>query len=150
MGLKTEIKNLISGEANDSPKIRELYSHDASLFELQPDVVVFPKDTQDVKAVVRYVSSHKDENPELSITPRSAGTDMSGGAINESIILDMNKHFTAIKKVTATTAHTQPGVFYRDFEAETLKHKALLPCYPASRALCTVCLLYTSPSPRDS
>lgn len=138
MGIKTDIKNIIRGDADDSPKTREFYSHDASLFELQPDVVVYPKDSKDVQAVVRYVKDHKEEDPELSITPRSAGTDMSGGAINESIILDMNRHFTAIKKVTKSTAHTEPGVFYRDFEEATFKHKALLPCYPASRSLCTV------------
>lgn len=138
MGIKTDIKNIIHGDADDSPKTREFYSHDASLFELQPDVVVYPKDSKDVQAVVRYVKDHKEENPELSITPRSAGTDMSGGAINESIILDMNRHFTAIKKVTKSTAHTEPGVFYRDFEKATFEHNALLPCYPASRSLCTV------------
>jgi FAD/FMN-containing dehydrogenase len=76
--------------------------------------------------------------PELSLTARSAGTDMSGGAINESIIVDFKKYFTTIGEVTATSARVQPGVMYRDFEAETLKHKALMPSYPASRDLCTV------------
>jgi FAD/FMN-containing dehydrogenase len=76
--------------------------------------------------------------PELSVTARSAGTDMAGGAINESIIVDFNAHLNKIGKVTATEAQTQPGVFYRDFEVETLKHGALMPSYPASRDLCTV------------
>ena len=138
MGIKQELQKIIKGEVDDSPKTREFYSHDASLFELQPDVVVTPKDSEDVQAVVRYVREHKEAQPELSITARSAGTDMSGGAINESVILDMNKHFTTIKKVTATTAHAEPGVFYRDFEKQTFKHKALLPSYPASRSLCTI------------
>src|SRR6202008_4901704 len=53
-------------------------------------------------------------------------------------IVDFNKHFTKVERVTATEAQTQPGVFYRDFEAETLKHGTLMPSYPASRDLCTV------------
>src|SRR6185369_16667041 len=73
-----------------------------------------------------------------SVTARSAGTDMAGGAINESVIVDFNAHLTKIEHVSATEAHTQPGVFYRDFEKETLKHNALMPSYPASRDLCTI------------
>src|SRR5690606_37229342 len=73
-----------------------------------------------------------------SITPRSAGTDMSGGAIGQSIVLDMVRHMNDIFEVTATTAHAQPGVYYRDFEKQTLKHNALMPSYPASRDLCTI------------
>jgi FAD/FMN-containing dehydrogenase len=133
-----DLKKLISGEVDDSSSTLDFYSHDASLFELRPEVVAYPKNAKDVMAIVKYVKDHKDEESSLSITPRSAGTDMSGGAINESIIMDMNKHFTAIEKVTATEAQTQPGVFFRDFDKETLKLNAMLPCYPASRDLCTV------------
>ncbi|MGH7194359.1 MAG: FAD-binding oxidoreductase, partial [Candidatus Saccharimonadales bacterium] len=72
------------------------------------------------------------------LTARSAGTDMSGGAINDSIIVNFLEHFTKIEKVTAGAAQVQPGVFYRDFEPETLKHDSLMPSYPASRDLASV------------
>ena len=35
-------------------------------------------------------------------------------------------------------ATAQPGMFYRDFEAETLKYNLILPSYPASRELCAI------------
>lgn len=126
------------GDIDDSSVTRDIYSHDASLFEIQPKLVVFPKHSKDVQLIVTEVAKQKKHNPSLSLTARSAGTDMSGGAINDSVIMDFNRYFTKIHKVTATTAHTQPGVFYRDFEKETLAHKALMPSYPASRDLCTV------------
>lgn len=138
MALKTDIEAIFKGEADQSQESIEKYSHDASLFELKPEIIVFPKDADDVKAVVGYVNEHKESMPELSITARSAGTDMSGGAIGESIVMDMNRHFTEILEITPNCAHVQPGVFYRDFEKETVKQNALLPCYPASRELCTV------------
>jgi FAD/FMN-containing dehydrogenase len=87
---------------------------------------------------VKLVAEHKKQLPDLSLTARSAGTDMSGGAVNDSIIVDFNKHFTQIKSVNPREAHVQPGVFYRDFEKATLRHKAIMPSYPASRDLCTV------------
>lgn len=123
------------GGIDDSASARDFYSHDASLFEIRPELVVFPKDSGDVKTLVRTVIKEKSGNPGLSITARSAGTDMSGGAINDSIIVDFTKHINKILAVNSTSARVQPGVYYRDFEKQTLKHGALLPSYPASKDL---------------
>jgi FAD/FMN-containing dehydrogenase len=136
--LKLDLQKLLKGDVDTSDHTLDFYSHDASLFEVKPRVVVFPKDVADVKALVKYVATHKGNDPSLSITARSAGTDMSGGAINDSIIADFNKHFRKIESVTPEAAHAQPGVFYRDFEMATLAKGSLMPSYPASRELCTI------------
>jgi len=136
--LKAKLQPFIKGEIDDTDTSRELYSHDASLFELRPQVIVAPKDVDDVKNIVKFVNKHKKSTPSLYITARSAGTDMSGGAIGESIMVDFTKHFNQVERVSATSANVQPGVHYRDFEPETLKHKAWMPSFPASRELCTV------------
>ena len=138
MNFKTDLEKLIGGEVEDAAQTLETYSYDASLFEVKPQVVTFPKDSKDIQALVSYVAENKKAHPELSVTARSAGTCMSGGAINDSIIADFSKHFNQIFEISGTSAHVQPGVFYRDFEKETLKHQALVPSYPASRELCTV------------
>ncbi len=127
-----------AGEILDDATSREFYSHDASLFEVRPQLIVCPKDSDDVQRLVALTAKIKAKMPELSVTARSAGTDMSGGAINESVIVDFNKHFTKIIDANAGEAHAQPGVFYRDFEKATLEYKALMPSYPASRDLCTI------------
>jgi FAD/FMN-containing dehydrogenase len=132
------IKAKFQGETDNSPATLDLYSHDASMFELRPELVAMPKDTKDVERLVQVVAAQKKAHPKLSLTARSAGTDMSGGAINESIIVDFRKYFTKIEKVTAKTAQAQPGVLYRDFEPETLAHNALMPTYPASRDLASI------------
>ncbi len=127
-----------SGEIDNKPATLDTYSHDASMFELRPQLVVRPKDTKDVEKLVAWAAANKKQRADLSLTARSAGTDMSGGAINDSVIVDFLANFKQIKQVTTQTAHVQPGVFYRDFEAETLKHQALMPSYPASRDLASV------------
>lgn len=136
--LKDDLAKLIKGDVQNSAAIKDEFSHDASMFELRPEVVVSPKDSSDVQKIVAYVAKNKKKNPELAITARSAGTDMSGGAIGESIVLNMKRYFTEIVSVSRTAAQVQPGVFYRDFEPATLRHDALLPSFPASRDLCTV------------
>ncbi|MCA9344524.1 FAD-binding oxidoreductase [Candidatus Saccharibacteria bacterium] len=138
MDIEEKLKQLISGDVNSSQEIREKYSHDASMFELKPQLVVAPKDAQDVKAIVKLIASQKQQNQNLSLTVRSAGTDMSGAAINDSIILDFTKYFTNINEVSTELAHAQPGVYYRDFEKATLEKGVIMPSYPASRDLCTI------------
>ena len=138
MDLKTELAKIFNGELDASDGAREFYSHDASLFELRPSVVGFPKDAEDIKSAVRFVAQNKSTNPELNITMRSRGTCMSGGAIGESIVLDVSRHMTRLEAVTNSTAQVQPGMMYKDFEVETLKQGALMPTYPASRDLASV------------
>ncbi|MBI3103460.1 FAD-binding oxidoreductase [Candidatus Daviesbacteria bacterium] len=133
MPLKDEIKQLIKGNVLDDDQTLLTYSKDASIFEIKPKLVVFPKDSEDIKSLVKFVLKNN-----LSITVRSAGTDMTGGAIGEDIILDVGKYLNKLIKVDQESTIVQPGMLYRDFETETLKQDLLLPTYPASREICTV------------
>lgn len=135
MNIVEDLKGHIAGDVEASEETLEFYSHDASLFELKPEVVVFPKDTNDIKAIVKYVLENKKKNPHLSVTARSQGTDMSGAAINDSIVMDTNRYLNKTRDITSDSAWTEPGVKYRDFEAKTLEHGAYMPSYPASREL---------------
>lgn len=138
MNLKTEIKNFFKGDVLDDDKTLLKYSRDAGFFFVKPKLVVFPKDAEDVEKLVSFVSLAKKENPDLSLTARSAGTDMSGGPINESIIVEFGRYFNKIKEISGNFAISQPGVYYRDFEHETLKHGLILPPFPASREICAI------------
>lgn len=135
MDLSAELQRIIEGDVDASDETREKYSHDASLFELKPQVVTFPKTSNDIRALVSFAREHKHELPNLSLTARSRGTDMSGAAINDSVIIDTSRHMTAIRDVSASSATVQPGMMYKDFEIETLKYGSILPSYPASRDL---------------
>ncbi|KKR51331.1 MAG: Oxidoreductase [Candidatus Curtissbacteria bacterium GW2011_GWA1_40_16] len=136
--LAQDLSKITKGEVSDDAKTLTQFSHDASLFEIKPQVVIFPKDEEDVEAVVSYVSKNKDKHPELSLTGRSAGTDMSGGAIGDSIVVSFTKYFNKTPTVNGNIATCQSGVYYRDFEAETLKRGLIFPSYPASRELCAM------------
>lgn len=138
MNIKKELAKTFKGALDTSSKTREFYSHDASLFELTPEIVGFPKDADDIKSAVKFVKKYRPEHPELHITPRSRGTDMSGAAIGTSIVLDVSKHMTKLLEVSAEQARVQPGMLYREFEVKTLEKGVLLPSYPASRDLASV------------
>lgn len=136
--LAGKLKTLIAGDVVTDGETLKTFSHDTSLFEVKPQVVVYPKTEKDVANLVAFVAQHKKENPTLSITARSAGTDMSGGPLNESIILAFGKYFNQPAKITGTTATVEPGEFYRDFEEQALKYNLLFPSYPASLDICAM------------
>src|SRR3989344_228815 len=137
--LKNKIRALVKGEVFNDRETLKIYSRDASLFEVWPKLVIWPKDSEDIKQIVKFVGENKKESPELSITVRAAGSCMSGGSLNESIILDVSKYFNKLKiDQNNRRAIVEPGVFYRDFEVETLKHGLILPCYTASKNLCAL------------
>ena len=136
--LLSELTKVVEGDVSSDQTTLNEYSHDASLFEVIPQAVVFPKNQKDVENLVTFVAKNKKKYPKLSLTGRSAGTDMGGGSINDSIIVAFSKYFNATPTIKERIATTQPGVFYRDFEKETLKEGLLFPSYPASRGLCAM------------
>ena len=136
--LTQQLKAIIKGDVLDDNTTLTQFSRDASLFEVKPQVVVCPKDTDDVKALVKFVAEHKVEMPELSLTARAAGTDMTGGDLSSSIVVSFMKYFNHVGTVSGQTITSEPGVFYRDFEKETLKAGLILPPFPASREICAI------------
>jgi FAD/FMN-containing dehydrogenase len=136
MTLRDELQKIVKGEVLDDEKTLKTYSRDYSIFEVKPAIVIFPKSAEDVKKIVLFVNKHPEKK--LTITARSGGTDMSGGPLTESIVLDFSKHMNKLKEIGDGYAVVEPGMFYRDFEKETRKKNLLFPSYPASREICAI------------
>ena len=133
-----KLRKLIKGEVNTDPVVRQETSHDASVYELMPEAVISPVDSADIEKLVKFVSKYKSSYPKLAITPRSAGTDMSGGSIGNSLVLNMTDHFNKIDSLKGTLLKTQPGVYMRDIDPLLYDKDLHLGCVPASRAINTI------------
>ncbi len=143
MNLKEELQKKISGECVDDANTIDIHSRDASLLEVKPKLVVFPKNSQDLQALVKFVNENRDQDESLSVTMRAAGSCMSGGSLNESIIADVSKNMQGILgfedlNESGGSARVLPGTFYRDFEPKTLEKGLILPCFTASKNLCAL------------
>lgn len=134
--LVDRLKEHVHGDVLTDDKTRATYSHDTSVFVRTPEVVVFPKDTEDVSALVKAVAKAKRGGVPAAIAARSAGTDMSGGPLTDSVVAVFTKYMNKVLEVGEGYAVTEPGTYYRDFEKATLAHgKQILPSYPASREI---------------
>jgi len=139
VNLCEHIAKTIKGECVEDGETRKKYSRDTSIFVRTPKMVVFPKNTSDVSAVVRFTLEAKLNGENASIAARSAGSDMTGGPLTDSIALVFTKHMNRVLEVGNDYATAEPGAFYRDFEKATLaKSGAILPSYPASREICAI------------
>lgn len=131
-----------------SEKVLEENSVNASIFKIVPEGVFVPKDKKELISFVReilnlkkiIVQSKREIGEFLSITPRAAGTCMSGGSIGEGYIISLTENinkiisFDKIKK----EAIVEPGMYFRDFDKVIAREGLMLPSYPASRELCAI------------
>ncbi len=139
MNLREDLARIMKGDVTDDASTVKKYSRDTSIFERSPRVVVFPKDTDDVAAIVRYVHDAKAGGEDISLAARAAGTDMTGGPLTDSVSVVFTKYMNHIGEIADGTAVAEPGVYYRDFERATrAKSGMIVPSYPASRELCAI------------
>jgi FAD/FMN-containing dehydrogenase len=126
-----------NGEISFEEADLELHAKDASLFYVKPAMIIYPKDKFDIVQIVKYVAGLKGE---VSITVRAAGTCMSGGSLNNSIILDVTKYLNKIGGFDVKNKNIvcEPGVYFRDLEEVLDKKNLMFPSYPASKDLCCV------------
>ena len=139
--LKNALQGIMRGEVSNEEGARREASRDTSLFERMPELVVYPVDANDVSELVRVVDAERSRGAEISVTARSAGTDMSGGPLTTSVVVSFTKHMNSMLEVLPAQAGgdgyavTEPGVFYRDFEKATMEKGLIMPSYPASREI---------------
>jgi len=86
---------------------RRLYATDASIFRELPAGVAYPKDADDIQALVLYAREHGQ-----SLIPRAAGTSLAGQCVGTGIVADISRHMTNILELNVEErwVRVQPGV----------------------------------------
>ena len=78
------LERAVRGDVLVRDEMMNLYSVDASMYRVVPDVVVIPRDEDDIIGTVNVAAESN-----LPVTVRGAGTGLVGNALNRGIILDM-------------------------------------------------------------
>lgn len=150
-------------EYSEEALTRDKYSTDASIFEVKPIGVTYPKNIEELKTLVRLADSLANESSvgpvgaadkqlvtKLTLSPRAAGTCMSGGSLTEGIMVDITKGFGEIGDITwdrttqTSRVWVDAGVYYRDLEKKTLANAEsnggplIFPAYTSSKDICAV------------
>ncbi len=126
------LKKIVGDENVYSDKAHlRAYSYDATKKRFKPELVVFPKNEEDVSKILKYCDKNR-----ILITPRGAGSGFTGGSlpVNGGIILALEKHMNKIIEIDEANmvAVVQPGVINRDLQNAVEQKGLFYPPDPAS------------------
>lgn len=112
-----------------------LYEYDGSVERGRPDLVVFPRTTEHVRAVVRIANREK-----LPYQPRGAGTGLSGGAVADQggILLALARMKAIQVDLPNLCARVQPGVVNYDITLAVASQGLYFVPDPSSQKACTI------------
>lgn len=130
----------ISGEIITSNDVRKTYSTDASILSITPNVVVYPRNENDVRKTARFCWQLAERGRVFPITARGAGTDLSGAAIGSGIILQFPAHMNRVLELNGKTGDVtvEPGINYGKLQQTLYTHDYFLPPYPSSIEYSTI------------
>ncbi len=119
-------------KVRDDFATRTAYAVDASIYRIAPHVVVLPETEADIQVVVRFA-----QRTGLPITPRAAGTNLTGSAIGEGIVLDVSR-LSRILEINPEErwARVQPGVVFAELNRRLARHDLHFGPDPSSGDMC--------------
>lgn len=130
----------ILGEVTTDAAVRRAFSTDASVLSIQPEMVTYPRVTNDIRKIARFSWQLAEKGHVLPITPRGGGSDQTGGAIGKGTIVNTTAHMNTIFELDAKQklVRLQPGVTYKTLNDALALHGLQIPSYPASASYSTV------------
>jgi FAD/FMN-containing dehydrogenase/Fe-S oxidoreductase len=119
LDLAAALSGAVAGEVSTATRRRAEYSTDASNYRVVPQVVVFPRDTDDLIAALTTARTAG-----ASVTMRGGGTSVAGNAIGPGVVIDTSRHLNRILDVDieARTARVQPGVIMSSLQKRVAPH----------------------------
>ncbi|MCL6507903.1 MAG: FAD-binding oxidoreductase [Bryobacteraceae bacterium] len=120
----------------DRPEDLMLYEYDGSVDKARPDLVVFPRSTEEVAGIVRIAAHHN-----IPVVGRGAGTGLSGGAIPLAggIVLSFARMDRILEiDIPNERAVVQAGVVNLDISLAVQKDGYFYAPDPSSQKACTI------------
>ncbi len=91
-------------EVASDNRTRQLYATDASLYQIEPAAVAFPRSAQEARDVILAA-----QDAGLSVSPRGAGSGLAGGAIGEGVIVDFSRYNRQISGLDLASRTVRAG-----------------------------------------
>ncbi len=98
---------------------RQLFATDASIHQIVPEAVAFPKTAQEAAAALRAAAEQA-----IPVTPRGAGTGLCGGAVGAGLVVDFARYTRHITEFNpeARTVRVGAGVVLDQLNAFLQPH----------------------------
>lgn len=122
-------------DVDDSTLTRALYSTDASLYRVVPQVVVRPRSTEEILATIDACRTTG-----TPLTSRGAGTSIAGNAVGTGVVMDFTRHLNRVHEidVEAKTARIDPGTVHAVLQKAATPLGLRFGPDPSTHTRCTV------------
>ena len=107
------------GEIQCDDATRTVLSTDNSIYQVYPQVAVFPKNHEDLVRVTRAAHEH-----DVNLYPRGGGTGTNAQSLGTGVVVDTSKHMNAILEINVEQrwARVQCGAVKDHLNAEIRQH----------------------------
>lgn len=135
LGLERRLAQALEGEVRFDAFTRGRYATDASIYQIIPQGVAFPKSEADIAAALQIAAEHG-----VPVIARGGGTSQNGQPIGDALILDMSRHFNAIRDYdpTSRTVTVAPGIVLEQLNGHVKKDGLFFPVEPSTASRCTI------------
>ena len=117
--LVDQLDQRIDGDVRFDTYSRQLYATDASIYEVTPIGVIYPKTTADVAGVVELCAEKN-----IPVLPRGGGTSLAGQTVNEAVVLDFTRYMDNVIDIDADNrlATAQAGIYLESLNEALESH----------------------------
>jgi len=138
--LAAYLQGHIAGEVLVSDGARTFFSTDGSVLQMTPNMVAYPRSTNDIRKIARFTWQLAEKGHILPMTARGSGTDQTGAAIGSGIVMVFPAHMNKILELDSKQkeVRVQPGLNFKSLQETLHTHGLFLPPYPASYQYSTV------------
>jgi len=130
----------LQGEVSTNSALRAAFSHDMSILEMTPEMIIYPRITNDIRKVMRFTWQLAEKGHVLPVTPRGGGTNNTGAAIGKGIIISTTAHMNDILEFDGKQRliRLQPGVGTRTLSTALVLHGLAIPSFIRADSRATV------------
>src|SRR4051794_16109676 len=124
LGFERKLSQALEGEVRFDAFTRGRYATDASIYQIVPEGVAFPKSEGDIAAALTIAAEHG-----VPVIARGGGTSQNGQPIGDALILDMSRHFNAIRDYdpASSTVSVAPGIVLEALNTHVKKDGLFFP-----------------------
>ena len=119
-------------QIKDDLPTKTAYAVDASIYRIEPRAVALVESEDDIHRLVRYAVERG-----IPLTPRAAGTNLTGSAIGSGIILDVSRlHRILDVNREERRARVQPGIVLAELNKHLARQGLMFGPDPSSGDMC--------------
>lgn len=123
----TYLNEHLLGEVSSAKSMRKKYATDGGILSIAPELVAFPRVTNDIRKIARFTWHLAEKGHVLGMTARGQGSDTTGAAIGKGVVIDLSRDLNSIIQIAEKDhlVHVQAGTKL-DTLSEVLRWQGLM------------------------